>query len=91
MFLRLLNTKNLLTLAYVKTFSKHPREIWNRGERLDHITKLILSHSLQNDPSIIDLKVSDKQNAIMEDETPVLVFSTHKKFLKDAMISLMAQ
>ena len=34
-------------LGYVRSFSKHPREIWNRGERLDHIVKIILEHSLE--------------------------------------------
>lgn len=34
-------------LGYIRSFSKHPREIWNRGERLDRICKIIVEHTLE--------------------------------------------
>ena len=49
-------------LGYVRSFSKHPRAIWNRGERLDRIVKIILEHSFEQHKKRSGLNsVSDKQ------------------------------
>jgi hypothetical protein len=34
-------------LGYIRSFTNHPREIWNRGERCDQIVKIIVEHALE--------------------------------------------
>ena len=96
-------------LGYIRSFAKNPREIWNRGERLDKIIKVIVEHTLQQNYSgqnsglasyfdVIEnlklnyMKQKKELKLVLLDKNSMsagIVFSTDKKAIKEASISLM--